>query len=110
MTLDEFRTLALALPEAIESAHFDHPDFRVSGKIFATLQPEHGRAVVKLPLDEMLSLTELDPRTFSGAKGWAKSGWTVIELARAKPAHVRELLDTAWRQVAPKKLAKQHPR
>ena len=37
MTTDDFRNLALSLPEAVESAHMDHPDFRVGGKIFATL-------------------------------------------------------------------------
>ena len=39
MTANEFRGLALALPEAVESSHMDHPDFRVRGKIFATLGP-----------------------------------------------------------------------
>ena len=37
MTVNEFRKLALSFPEAIESAHMHHPDFRVGGKIFATL-------------------------------------------------------------------------
>ncbi len=37
MTADEFRFLALELPEAVESSHMCHPDFRVRGKIFATL-------------------------------------------------------------------------
>jgi hypothetical protein len=37
MTPDEFRRLALALPEAVESEHMGHPDFRVRKKIFATL-------------------------------------------------------------------------
>lgn len=37
MTPDEFRRLALSMPQAVESAHMDHPDFRVGKKIFATL-------------------------------------------------------------------------
>jgi len=37
MTPNEFRELALNFPEAIESAHMRHPDFRVGGRIFATL-------------------------------------------------------------------------
>jgi len=37
MTPNEFRELALSFPEAIESAHMRHPDFRVGGRIFATL-------------------------------------------------------------------------
>lgn len=40
MTANEFRTLALSLPETTEAAHMAHPDFRVAGKIFATGPPE----------------------------------------------------------------------
>jgi hypothetical protein len=34
---DDFRRIAMSFPEAMESAHMNHPDFRVGGKIFATL-------------------------------------------------------------------------
>jgi hypothetical protein len=39
VTADHFRNLALGLPEACESAHMGHPDFRIRGKVFATLGP-----------------------------------------------------------------------
>ena len=53
MIPDEFRALALALPEARESLHRGHPDFRVRGKIFATLGgPDETVAVVKLTPDQ----------------------------------------------------------
>ena len=49
MTPDAFRTLALSLPEATESAHQNHPDFRVRGKVFATLgYPDDKWGMVKL--------------------------------------------------------------
>ena len=48
MTADEFRSLALSLPEASEGAHMGHADFRVRGKIFATLTPDEDRGMVKL--------------------------------------------------------------
>jgi len=49
MTANDFRKLALSLPEAVESAHMHHPDFRVRGKIFATLgYPDKDSGVVKL--------------------------------------------------------------
>ena len=49
ITRDGFRRLALSLPEATESAHMGHPDFRVRGKIFATLgSPDDGWGMVKL--------------------------------------------------------------
>jgi predicted DNA-binding protein (MmcQ/YjbR family) len=37
MTAKDFRQLALSLPETEERAHMDYPDFRVGGKIFATV-------------------------------------------------------------------------
>jgi hypothetical protein len=50
MTPNEFRELALSFPEAIESAHMHHPDFRIGGRIFATLDyPNKNSAMVKLP-------------------------------------------------------------
>lgn len=39
MTAEGFRKMALSLPETAEAAHMGHPDFRVGGKIFATLSP-----------------------------------------------------------------------
>jgi hypothetical protein len=49
MTGKGFRKLALALPETEERSHMNHPDFRVAGKIFATLgYPDKSRGMVKL--------------------------------------------------------------
>lgn len=48
MTAAEFRILALSLPEATEAAHVGHPDFRIRGKIFATLGPDEAWGMVKL--------------------------------------------------------------
>ncbi len=46
MTAAEFRRIALRLPDASEAAHMGHPDFRVAGRIFATLgYPESGWAM-----------------------------------------------------------------
>ncbi len=54
MTSNDFRRLALSFPETSEQAHMDHPDFRVAGKIFATLgYPEDGWGMVKLtPIEQ----------------------------------------------------------
>ena len=49
MTSDEFRRLALEIPSAVEVFHMNHPDFRVAGKIFATLGvPDDSWGTVKL--------------------------------------------------------------
>lgn len=48
MTAEEFRSIALSLPETLQDEHMGHPDFRVRGKIFATLGPEERWDMVKL--------------------------------------------------------------
>jgi hypothetical protein len=48
MTAAEFRRIALSLPQTNEAAHMGHPDFRVAGRIFATLgYPRSGWGMVK---------------------------------------------------------------
>jgi hypothetical protein len=106
-TLDAtaFRALALALPEAEEGGHHSHPDFRVRGKIFATLLPGETVGMVKLTPDEQQRYLLGFPGSFSAAPGaWGKMGCTYVELAAADEAVVAEALRLAWRSRAPKSL------
>ncbi|MGB6134905.1 MAG: MmcQ/YjbR family DNA-binding protein [Acidobacteriaceae bacterium] len=102
MTPAEFRKLALALPGAEEHKHMDHPDFRVNGKIFATLgYPNEGWAMVKLYPDQQRDLEAVDPGVFVKLKGaWGRKGCTNVLLADAKPARVKAALHAAWRNAA----------
>jgi hypothetical protein len=105
MTPDQFRKLALAIPGAEEREHMGHPDFRLGGKIFATLQPQKKQAMVKISLEQQQTLVALDPDTFLLFGGWSKNGSTGIALPRAKPALVRDLLKEAASLTARKKKA-----
>ena len=67
MTADEFRSLALSLPEAAESAHMDHPDFRVRGKIFATLGPKEEWGMVKLTPEQQATFLRTEPEVYHPA-------------------------------------------
>lgn len=102
MTPDHFRKLALALPDVQECAHMNHPDFRVGGRIFATLgYPDEAWAMVKLFPDQQAAFIAADPKTFSPVKGaWGKQGCTSIRLEKAKKRKVQEALHTAWRKAA----------
>src|SRR5271154_7485763 len=82
MTETDFRRLALGFPEASESAHMDHPDFRVRGKIFATLgYPDHNWGMVKLTPEQQTSLVRAEPTIFVPAKGaWGRRGSTTVRL------------------------------
>ena len=108
MTPNEFRELALSFPEAIESAHMHHPDFRVGGRIFATLgYPNENSAMVKLSSDEQKEFVRSSPGVFTTAKGaWGRQGSTIIYLPAATIDIVREALTAAWQNTAPKRLSK----
>ena len=81
MTADEFRSLALSLPGAVESAHMGHPDFRVRKKIFATLGfPGDDWGVVLLTPDEQRRFLRAAPDVFVPVPG----GWG----RRAPPAFI----------------------
>jgi hypothetical protein len=102
MTDDEFRAMALALPGVVEASHMDHPDFRVGGKIFATLRyPRPGWGAVMLTPDEQLLVVHAEPDVFVPANGaWGRAGATHIHLKAARKRSVRTALAAAWRHRA----------
>jgi hypothetical protein len=101
MTADDFRRLALSLPEASESAHMKHPDFRVGGKIFATLGPDEAWGMVKLTPLQQGSFVRREPNTFQPiAGGWGRRGCTRVQLKAAEESSVLQALELAWRNAA----------
>ena len=103
MTASEFRKIALSQPEAVESAHMKHPDFRVGGRIFATLgYPDDDHAVVVLSPDQQEGFLAEMPRAFSAVKGaWGKRGSTQIHLPSAEAETVAEAIRLAWKRGRP---------
>jgi hypothetical protein len=106
MTPSDFRQLALSFPEAIESAHMGHPDFRVRGRIFATLgYPDEHSAMVKLTRDAQREFVFNNAGVFKPVKGaWGRNGSTSVYLPTAKVKIVRKALTTAYHNTAPKLL------
>jgi hypothetical protein len=108
MTADEFRSLALSLPEATEQSHMNHPDFRVRGKIFATLRPKEEWGMVRLTPEQQGIFIRSEPDVFEPVKGaWGRKGCTYVQLESASEPSVRQALIAAWRNTAPKRLAEQ---
>jgi hypothetical protein len=104
MTADDFRRLALALPETTEAAHMGHPDFRVRSKIFATLWPKEERGVLLLTPEQQKVLVELRPAVFSPVPGgWGRRGSTSVNLPAADEIGLTSALLMAWRNKVPKR-------
>lgn len=106
MTAADFRKLALALPEAEERAHMDHPDFRVGGKVFATLgYPDKSCGMVKLSPEEQHYFSKAEPDVFIPVKGaWGRRGATSVHLKTAMKETLSKAIKAAWRNTAPKHL------
>ncbi|HJW38132.1 MAG TPA: hypothetical protein VJ420_05915 [Candidatus Udaeobacter sp.] len=102
MTADEFCKLALEIPTAIERSHMNHPDFRIAGKIFASLGvPDEGWGMVKLTPGQQRTFIEKAAEIFKPCSGaWGRAGATNVYLASATASVVRAALDAAARNVA----------
>ncbi len=88
MDAAHFRRLALALPGVEERSHMAHPDFRVNGRIFASLgSPDAAHAMVQLPPEEQAMRLEAAPEVFRPATGaWGRNGYTLLRLEAADEA------------------------
>ena len=103
---DDFRRLALAFPGAEENSHMGHPDFRVGGKIFATLGfPNDEWGMVALLPEQQAMAMEAEADSFMLAAGaWGRDGATLVRLAQVPDSWLERTLGWAWQNRAPAKL------
>jgi hypothetical protein len=104
MTAEDVRNLALSFPETVEHQHMNHPDFRVRGKIFATLgYPDDACGMVKLTPEQQHDFIKSEPNVFAPSKGaWGRGGSTIIKLKAAKKTTLRPAMAAAWGNVSGK--------
>jgi hypothetical protein len=105
MKLAAVRRFALSLPEATEEPHFDLASFRVKGKIFATVPPEEKNLHVFVDGAVLDVLPAAQPKAYEKLFWGKRLAGLRVTLAAAKSVDVEELLRSAWRRRAPKKLA-----
>ena len=98
MNADDFRRIALSFEGAEESSHMGAPDFRVNGKIFATLASQgQGYGNLKLTLEQQEDFVRELPEVFLPISGgWGRMGMTHIKLAAASEDVLAGALRTAW--------------
>jgi hypothetical protein len=97
--------MALQIPSAIERSHMNHPDFRVAGRIFASLGvPDKNWAMVKLTPAQQRAFIEKAPDIFKPSSGaWGRQGYTNIYLPAARVTIIRAALGAAAGNVRLKK-------
>jgi hypothetical protein len=104
MTANQFRALVLSFPEAEERAHQNHPDFRVGGRIFATLgYPGQEHGMVQLTPEQQGEFMHDHPQVFSPAAGaWGRKGSTIVYLPKATKAILQTAVDAAYKNAVAK--------
>lgn len=99
MNIKDFRRIALSFPGAEESSHMGVADFRVGGRIFATLASAKQRyGNLQLTLEQQQAFVEELPEVFLPIPGgWGRMGMTHIVLANANEDVLRGALHAAWK-------------
>ena len=97
MTADQFRKAVLQIPGSSEAEHGGHPDFRLGGKVFASLgAPDEDWGMVRLTPEEQRSYVEKAPGVFRPCNGaWGRRGYTNVHLASAKAGVVTPAIKAA---------------
>ena len=99
MNANDFRRMALSLEGAKEGSHMGSPDFRVGGRIFATLASvEEGFGNLVLTPEQQSAFVEELPEVFIPIKGgWGKMGMTHVRLSAASEEVLAGAIRTAWK-------------
>ena len=99
MTPDDFRRIALSFPGAEQGSHMGAIDFRVGGRIFATLASvKEGYGNLMLDLEQQAAFVGELPEVFLAIPGgWGRMGMTHIRLAAASEDVLYGALHTAWK-------------
>lgn len=111
MNAADFRRIALSLPGAEEGSHMGSADFRVGGRIFATLAAQKlGYGNLMLDLEHQTAFVEEQPEVFLPISGgWGRMGMTHIRLAEANEDLLAGALRTAWKLRADKNTKVRNP-
>jgi hypothetical protein len=111
MTPPDFRRIALGMKDAIESAHMAHPDFRVNGRIFATLHADMKWGMVKLTPEQQERFVRDVPDAFKPENGtWGLQGCTAVRLDTIDEDTLGEAMTLAWRNAVEKKASTSKPK
>lgn len=112
MTAEVFRKLSLSLPDAEESAHGNHPDFRAGGRVFASLgYPDDAHGMVKLTPEQQAAFIEKTPSAFFPCRGaWGLRGATCVHLASVTKPALLPALEAAYQNVCQPPAKKRKPR
>jgi hypothetical protein len=103
MSPNDFRRIALGMEGAVESAHMGHQDFRLNGRIFATLHHDQKWGMVELTPGQQETFVRETPGTFAPENGaWGRQGCRKVRLESVDEDTLGEAMTLAWQNAAGK--------
>jgi hypothetical protein len=109
ISLADIRNYALALPDVVEKPHFRLPGFRVADKLLAHLEKGDAHAIVCVGQAQAATAAADQPDVYEEV--WRDGRIFVglrVDLARVAQERMRELIEHAWRNRAPKRLVAEY--
>jgi hypothetical protein len=103
-TWETVRKLAVALPGVEESTSYGTPAFKVRGKLFVRLHQSGEALVVGMDENDRALRMKADPETYFITDHYLAYPWILVRLSSVQEDDLRELLEDAWRRVAPQNL------
>jgi hypothetical protein len=97
------RALARALPGTDEGTSYSTAALKVRGKLFARIWEDSTTLVLKCSYEDRDFLLHADPAVFYITDHYRDYPWVLVRLPKVRRTQLRELLEVAWRSVAPKR-------
>ena len=101
---DDVRELALRFPGTEETTSYGTPAIRARKALLARLRDDDGTLVLRVDFEERLALVHEQPGVFSVTRHYEDYPFVLVRLPAVDPEELAELLEEAWRAVAPKRL------
>ena len=108
VTYETVCEIARELPGAVEGISYGTPAFRVGKSLFARQHQDGESLVIKIEPDQRVMRMRADPKTFHITDHYLNYPWMLVRLSTVALDDLRELIEDAWRQSAPKRLLATH--
>lgn len=106
VTFAQVTAAALALPEVAESTSYGTPAFKVRGKLMLRLREDNETLVIRTSWDNRERLMAVEPGIYFLTDHYRAYPWVLARLSSLSAKALPALVESAWRQAAPKALLK----
>jgi hypothetical protein len=103
LTFEAVRELAGELPGAAEGTSYGTPAFRVGGKLFVRQHDNGESLVIRIDHDQRAMRMRAAPEIYYITDHYLNYPWMLVRLSAVDRDDLRDLLEDAWRLVAPQR-------